>query len=92
MITKIIPAFLARRRSVSRPAVTCAQLAKEGRFDSALCCKECHADQSLLINYFVTGRNPLKGQRKALLCCHCIELLDDWHPGQIIAQLPEHEE
>jgi hypothetical protein len=85
------PLFLTKRRRTKRP-VTCQDLARQKRFDVSLCCQECHADQSLLIEHIVTAKNPLRGRCTAMVCCHCVELLDDWYPGQVIAQLPGHEE
>jgi hypothetical protein len=87
---KPIASAKRRRRRGPRP-LTCQDLAEQGRWDLALCCAECHADESLLVQDTLTAENPLEGQRHALICCRCLELLNEWYPGRQYSSLPSHE-
>lgn len=80
-----------RRRRRPRPPLTCKDLAEQGRWDTTLCCQECHNDPSLLIQEEITEQDPLQGRREALLCCRAFLLLTDWHAGKHYSNLPEHE-
>lgn len=80
-----------RRRRRGKPPLTCADLAQQGRWDKALCCAECHSDESLLIQDILTAPNPLEGQRHALTCCRAFLLLNEWYAGKHYSNLPEHE-
>jgi hypothetical protein len=82
-----------RRRRRAKPPVSCQDLARQGRWDLALCCSECHADPDRwLIHDDITASNPLQGQREALICCRAFFLLKDWYPGRQYNSLPDHEE
>lgn len=87
---KPIASAKRRRRRGPRP-LTCADLAAQGRWDLTLCCAECHGKPSLLIEDTLTAENPLEGHSLALICCRCLELLNDWHSGKQYGSLPEHE-
>jgi hypothetical protein len=87
---KPIASAKRRRRQGPRP-LTCQDLAEQGRWDLALCCAECHADESLLVQDTLTAPNPLEGQRQMLICCRAFLLLNDWYAGKHYDSLPEHE-
>lgn len=80
-----------RRRRRPKPPLTCKDLAEQGRWDTALCCAECHANPMLLIQKTLTAENPLEGHREALICCRAFSLLNEWHAGKHYDSLPEHE-
>jgi hypothetical protein len=81
-----------RRRRRPKPPMTCESLARDGRWDQSLCCPDCHGNPRMLIHDYVTASNPLHGRQDALICCFCLGLIDDWHPGKVITVFPEHEE
>lgn len=88
---KTIASAKRRRRRAKQP-VTCADLARQGRWDQGICCPECHADPRLLIEESVVAENPFEGRCSAHLCCRAFFLLkDDWHSGKNYHSLPEHE-
>ncbi len=70
---------------------TCHDLAKQKRWDKALCCAECHENPNFMLMDAVTEKNPLEGIRHYLLCCRPLELLNDWYQGRQYGSLPEHE-
>mgnify|MGYP001369290972 CR=1 FL=1 len=76
-----------------KPPMTCADLTRQGRWSTKLCCVRCHEDSRLLIEEEITAENPLEGSQLAWLCCnafHVFRYLKDWH-GEDVA-FPEHEE
>lgn len=75
--------------------LTCHDLAEAGRWDTALCCAECHPHGLTKrgdFEHFVSAPNPLDGKCHGLVCCVCIELLDDWYRDRQYSRLPTHEE
>jgi hypothetical protein len=50
--------------------LTCIDLAKEGLWNTANCCKDCHGGQRGLIEHF------MEDQRVAYLCCYSSFYLD----------------
>lgn len=75
----------------TEPPLTCADLSEQKRWTTELCCTECHADESLLIQEVLAEKNPLKGRRRALICCRAVALISDWYAGKHYDFLPEHE-
>jgi len=75
----------------AQPPLTCLDLAQAGRWNQSLCCVECHEDPNQMILDAVTAHDPLDGYQRAWLCCHCLELLPDWHTDKVYVCLPEHE-
>lgn len=75
--------------------LTCADLARQEQWCTALCCAECHAQQDFRRVFFASN-NPfagLKERRHAHVCCRCEKLLPEWYPGRVfgVHELRTHE-
>jgi hypothetical protein len=68
-----------------RVVVGCAELAKEGRWDTALCCGDCHASGDFI-------SVVLRDRREARVCCVAEKLLGDYGTGKSYTHLPSHED
>lgn len=68
--------------------LTCADLAHEDLWDTALCCAECHDAGHDSIEFFLTSHDFMegkRGKRSARGCCRCEQLINDFYPGRVFS-------
>lgn len=68
--------------------LTCADLARELLWDTALCCPECHDLHHDSIEFFLTNHDFMegkRGKRSARGCCRAERLVNDFYVGKVFS-------